>query len=49
MWSEEKIRKFLKLYGASEQEIENFIKDLQEDIEEKVEDFDADSEEDWEV
>lgn len=49
MWDEEKIRKHLKIYGASEEEIDNFIKDLQEDIEDKVEEFDADSEEDFEL
>ena len=42
---EEKIRKLLKRYGASEEEIENFMNDLadyKEDVEEEIEDEEED-------
>ena len=55
---EEKIRKLLKRYGASDEEIENFMQDLENFVEEKAEEvakekieevFDADEESDFEI
>lgn len=47
----ENIKKLLKLYGASDIEIENFIKDLKEmpDVEEPRDEFDEDKESDFEL
>jgi len=46
MFNECKIRKLLKTYGVNDVEIENFVKDLKEDIveevKEKIEEFDND-------
>ena len=47
-YNEQNIRKLLKLYGASDKEIENFMKDLEEmPVDESRDEFDADSEEDY--
>lgn len=47
---EEKIRKLLKKYGADDNEIENFMNDLDNYVEEKVGDiFDEDEDGDFEI
>lgn len=54
----EKIKILLKRYGASDEEIENFMQDLENFVEEKAEEvakekieevFDADEESDFEI
>lgn len=35
--NEQKIRNLLKTYGATDKEIENFMQDLNNDVEDKVE------------
>lgn len=45
MFNETNIRKLLKLYGADEKEIENFMKDLKEmPVEQPSDEFDPDDE-----
>ena len=46
MYSEANIRKLLKLYGADEKEIENFMKDLAKmPVDKPSDEFDPDDEE----
>lgn len=46
MFKEENIRKLLKLYGADDKEIENFINDLKNmPIDQPSDEFDPDDEE----
>lgn len=46
MYSEENIRKLLKLYGADDKEIENFMKDLANmPVDTPSDEFDPDDEE----
>lgn len=51
MFDEQKIRKLLKNYGASEKEIENFINDLKEEVseavQEKIKEFDETTDDDF--
>lgn len=48
MFNEADIRKLLKLYGADEQEIENFIKDLKNmPVEQPRDEFDLDEDDDY--
>lgn len=48
--NESNIRKLLKMYGASDKEIENFMKDLAEmPVEEARDEFDEDDEKDYDI